>query len=279
MTVRSLRLPAHSFLLQDSDMRQRGAFTLIELSIVLVIIALLVGGVLGAKSMFDNAEERTILTEADHYTTAFKEFSDKYQAIPGDMNNATSVWPADDSCPTTTSNTDTKINTCNGDGNGTIGNWLNEVTSVDYELFRAWQQLSNSQIIEGAFTGVSGPNSATQAVAGLNVPLSKTGKAGWTLLHMVSSTDNDYFYAAAPVASHVLIYGGQNTTSYSESTILTPLQARNIDAKTDDGMPFTGKIRAKKSTGSNCSESSAITSDYALTSTLQNCQLMFIMGL
>lgn len=262
-------------------MKQRNGFTMVELSIVLVIIGLIMAGIIMGRSMIENAEMRALTTELNLYTTAYKEFVDKYQAIPGDMNNAENYWYSDTSCPGTPTNTTPKTPTCNGDGNGMIGDWTNTATATansEREWFRAWQQLANAGFIDGKFTGTSGGGSSTEALIGINAPASKTGKGGWTMLYMVSdgSTDTAFFNSA--VASHMLMYGGQTSGSFTDSTILSPTNMKSVDDKMDDGMPYTGKVRAKKSTAATCTVSGAAASDYLLTSTSQACQLLFLMG-
>ena len=69
-------------------MRRQQGFTLIEISIVLVIIGLLLGGVLKGKSMIDNAKYKSLKTEISAYSTALYSFQDTYKAIPGDFANA-----------------------------------------------------------------------------------------------------------------------------------------------------------------------------------------------
>ncbi|PZP83692.1 MAG: type II secretion system protein, partial [Azospirillum brasilense] len=55
-------------------------FSLVELSIVLVILGLLTGGILGGQSLIRAAELRTISTDANRYITAAQTFRDKYFA-------------------------------------------------------------------------------------------------------------------------------------------------------------------------------------------------------
>lgn len=254
---------------------------MLEFSIVMAIIGVLAAGVLVGRSMIENAETRVIITEMSGYNTALKEFADKYFAVPGDMNNAETVWGSDTSCPTTPTNTDVKMLTCNGDGNGVIGDWANgSVLTADseYEWFRAWQQLANAEMIEGRFTGVPGSAGSADAVVGVNVPASRAGKGGWTLLWMRDNTDSNYFFSTLHVASHVLFYGAQSTGSITEAPVITASNAKAIDSKMDDGMPFTGSVRTKRASAGTCAVSSATTSDYLLTSTDRTCQLMFILG-
>src|ERR1700722_15466804 len=68
---------------------QTNGFTLIELSIVLVIIGLIVGGVLVGQDLIKAAEVRAQISQIEKYNTAVNTFYGKYQAIPGDMNIAT----------------------------------------------------------------------------------------------------------------------------------------------------------------------------------------------
>ena len=70
------------------------AFTLVELSIVLVIIGLLVGGVLSGKSLIRASELRAVASEFSYYKIAIGNFKDKYSALPGDMRNAVTYWGA-----------------------------------------------------------------------------------------------------------------------------------------------------------------------------------------
>src|SRR5688572_10018529 len=101
-------------------MMRRG-FTLIELSIVLVIIALLVAGVLVGRELIKTSELRSLMTQVDQFKTATYTFRNKYNGLPGDITNAESIWGSDASCPNTPSDTTPKVVTCNGNGNGKIG--------------------------------------------------------------------------------------------------------------------------------------------------------------
>lgn len=59
------------------------AFSLVELSIVLVILGLLTGGILAGQSLIRAAELRAVSTEYSRYITATQSFRDKYFAVPG----------------------------------------------------------------------------------------------------------------------------------------------------------------------------------------------------
>jgi len=60
-------------------------FTLIELSIVMVIIGLIIGGVLVGNDLIDAAKIRSQVTQLEKYNVAVATFRVKYGYLPGDM--------------------------------------------------------------------------------------------------------------------------------------------------------------------------------------------------
>jgi prepilin-type N-terminal cleavage/methylation domain-containing protein len=143
-------------------------FSLLELSIVLVIVGLLAGGVMVGQDLIRQAEIRSVLTDFDTYRAAFNAFKLKYNALPGDLRNATSYWGAQHTDPAVCQVTpSTGPQTCNGDGSGMIG----VATSDVYETHRVWQHMANAGLVGGSFTGVAGPLGDISAVPGLNALL------------------------------------------------------------------------------------------------------------
>ncbi|MFH0710572.1 MAG: prepilin-type N-terminal cleavage/methylation domain-containing protein [Pseudomonadota bacterium] len=65
-------------------MAQRKGFTLVELSIVLVIIGLLIGGVLKGQSMIENAKIKRFVSDSDSLVAATYNYQDRFNALPGD---------------------------------------------------------------------------------------------------------------------------------------------------------------------------------------------------
>ena len=218
-------------------------FSLVELSIVLVILGLLVGGVLAGQSLIKAAQLRSVTTEYSRYVTAVASFRDKYFALPGDMTNAQSFWGITPVCPGTSASPSTGTQTCNGDGDGRI-TWNNAPASN--ETYRFWQHLANAGLIEGSYNGVDG------TAVGTNFPVSKFSNAGWAIIWYGevlanSSTTFEGSYG------NPFLFG--TAASVGTSAILRPEEAWNIDTKLDDGKPATGRVVTWETDGSgSCSD-------------------------
>jgi len=65
-------------------MKQRG-FTLVEISIVLVIIGLLLGGILGGRSLISSMQAKDVVAIVDDLRTATAYFKQRYNYLPGDL--------------------------------------------------------------------------------------------------------------------------------------------------------------------------------------------------
>jgi len=221
------------------------AFSLVELSIVLVILGLLTGGILGGQSLIRAAELRAFPTEVGRYVTATQTFRDKYFALPGDMNNAVAFWGAADSGDGTGNDchiaSSTTVATCNGDGNGSIAY---SITTIGNESFRYWQHLANAGLIEGNYTGVAaGAASGSRTVAlGVNTPRSKINNMGYTMYDWGTLSGTAYSWDGH--YGHTLQFGTQEATpDIYEAVVFRPEEMWNIDTKMDDGRPGTGKLR------------------------------------
>ncbi|MBN8543248.1 MAG: prepilin-type N-terminal cleavage/methylation domain-containing protein [Alphaproteobacteria bacterium] len=244
-------------------------FSLVELSIVLVILGLLTGGILAGQSLIRASELRAVSVEYQRYIAAKQTFRDKYFALPGDMTNATTFWTAQDAgdglgvdCTDVPSTTQA---TCNGNGDGFL---------VGYEFFRFWQQLANAGLIEGTYTGArSVAGQGNSHAIGTNAPRSKLANAGWSNRYMNSGDYAGTFFATEK--GNAMIFGAQSTNFHTLANAIKPEEAWNIDTKMDDGKPAYGMVGSNFTTCTTAGANNVFTADYALTTTSTSCALVF----
>lgn len=216
----------------------KNGFSLVELSIVLVILGLLTGGILAGQNLIRAAELRAIPTEFSAYQSAALIFRDQYLALPGDMRNATDFWGEMINCNVAgTSGVGTQI--CNGDGDGIIEYSNVSAPLQNGETFMFWKHLVNAGLISGEYTVLSGPGNHWHAIVGENIPKSRMDNAGWSISYTtVAPSVYNVDYNKAFLFGRNSFFG----TSINGGAILTPEEAWNVDAKMDDGMPGTGQV-------------------------------------
>lgn len=251
------------------------AFSLVELSIVLVILGLLTGGILAGQSLIRAAELRSITSDINKYQAATLTFRDKYFALPGDMLNATRFWGvqagtgSDATCVAAASTTQA---TCNGNGDGIVNGGGVWGQPIRFEIYRFWQHLANAGLVEGSFSGV--PISGNLgSLPGTNVPASKISTAGFDT-HDVYTDGTGPWWQNNSMA---FLIGTPLPNDITLGPAIRPEEAWNIDTKADDGKPAYGNIKSIRSGYSNSCNTTTVasTAEYALTSTSIACALFF----
>lgn len=270
----------------------RNGYSLLEIALVMTIVSLIIGSVFAGQALIRSAQVNSIVTDISRYTQAITEFRDKYQSYPGDLPNAQFYWGNDPGgCPAVTSGASpTPWNplphkeTCNGDGNGLIG----QLGTLDsggfvaagpgaYEWYRAWQHLADAGMIEGSYSGMSGPAGANNAVLGKNVPASRLSGAGFSLFYASYPAGSADWW---PILDHVIVFGRVAGTGWTSGAALKPEEAFAIDSKTDDGIPATGKVQTlRQSQLPNCDSTDVqTTAKYNTAFKSEACNLIFDLG-
>jgi len=219
-------------------------FTLIELSIVLVIIGLIVGGVLVGQDLIRAAEIRATVSQIEKYNTAVNTFRGKYGYIPGDLPAAQV-----NQFQLTTGNVIPATATV-GDGSGLIEGGAVSGSTTGSIAFTGepvlfWNELTVAGYMDGSY-GATGLTAAgdtggfTASVANWNlwIPPAKLGRGN--SVNVVSVSGLNYYalsgYSGAVASGTGSVGAGTNN--------LTPTEAYNIDKKVDDGLPATGIVKA-----------------------------------
>lgn len=230
---------------------QKG-FTLVELAIVMTIIGLLIGGILKGQELMQNARVTATIAQVRAYEAAVTTFRDKYDAIPGDMGNASARIPgclASVNCnPVAATANDSIVGAANWAAawaNQSIINNPPTVVATETELF--WTHLLAADLISGVTNTAL---TATTVGWRTSNPDAKVGGG-----FIVGNSDGTARLPGAPAAAALFPSGMslaimlQPTTVLNTSTTtgaqpLTPGRAAQIDRKMDDGNPNGGYVQS-----------------------------------
>ncbi len=245
------------------NMKRRSAFSLIELSIVLIIIGLLIAGVTGGASLIKSSELRSVITESRSWSVAVNSFYNQFDDLPGDYASTIGSQSG-------------------GDGDGTIEYDSGDASDVtDHEGRNAWRHLAATNILDTSVI-YSGTSTATLASAadpanalstfGTYIPSSKIGSAGWDFDYNSTSTHNVVVLTGSVAA----IASGNTLVNAVSSEItatgaITPTDGLSLDSKYDDAVANAGSIRAVEPNGNTCFTTTA----YDTTTTTKDCALSF----
>lgn len=190
-----------------TDRQGQEGFTLVELSIVLVIVGLLIGGVLKAQQLIEDARVSRTLTQVEAFRTATAAFVDRYGALPGDFAQADSrisgVTAGD-----------------NGNGNGRI-----DGSGSTGEGLLFWEHLARAGLVIGDYDGAT-------AQLGVGLPSASLG-GGF----------NAVTVSVQGLAANWLLLGSPTAAGATTGALLTPEVAARMDSRIDDGRPDTGLVR------------------------------------
>ena len=251
------------------------AFSLVELSIVLVILGLLTGGILAGQNLIRASEIRSVSTSVNTYITAVHTFRDQYGALPGDMRDATRYWGAHGdaaagACPGTPG---TGTETCNGDGDGDVGTTIDgDVRNHESGAF--WKQLANAGLIEGSYSGVVQGTTLKFHEIGVDVPRLKLNNAGISTRAMGRFVEASANFFPGEYGN-VFYVGSQSNNFMTAGPIFIPEEAWNIDTKMDDGRPGTGRVITKEASTACHNNSDPALSEYQLQTASEECYLIF----
>lgn len=222
---------------------RRNGFTLIELSIVLVIIGLIAGGVLAGKELIFQAEMRKAVSQMNEFNTAANTFKNKYNCIPGDCLNGLDLGFRS-----------------RGNGNGLIEvNCCYWPDGVSNEPTAFWTMLKDAQLISSPIEYLN--QYGAETAPGIHSPRFPGGKSfhyaptdpgygGWYMWDMVVDADavnsGDWLSTvtadlgtAVPLWRTWFIGANIGGAPYG---ILSRNQAFAVDSKIDDGKPLTGNM-------------------------------------
>jgi len=255
---------------RDEQMSQKhkNGFSLIELSISIIIIGLLVAGISSGSKLIAQAEMRNIIAEFQDMGLKFNTFKTTYGAIPGDFQGAQVVFTG---CAETQSN-------CDGNGNG----YIDATNTVTDETAKALIHMMLSELVskQVPFPLADLHDGAIFDYA-LDSPINgaKFFFGGGLFYNNLAGADSYNSYFPNSIAVYLGRYDGTAATYVAAA--LPPLTVFQIDQKMDDGSysssnaagAVTGLLRA--GTGYGVVGGCNTGTNYNITTTTDDCVLGF----
>ena len=213
--------------------KRQSGFTLVELSIVLVIIGLLIGGILTAQSLISSAKLNKFVKQIQQYDIAMNNFETRYNGLPGDSNLFNSVGYS-------AYKNNNRIDVEDSGGTAIHGFYTDT-----NEMGNFWLDMKNSGVLNDQNTYIAhnvggGVMSTTPSAA--HIPAAMMGnKAGIMVGYNISGQapifDLNGVYYIADFTANV----GATTLGSSAYAFYTH-EALAIDLKLDNGNSSTGTM-------------------------------------
>ena len=203
--------------------QKQNGFTLVELSIVLVIIGLIIGGVLTGQQIIQNARINNAVNGIQAYQAQFQTYAQNYGVLPGDDPSALTRFPSLAQIANAgNGNNDSRIGTATSFDVSTTG-----TTGSGLESLAIWAHLRAAGLVK---------NQVTNGSTAIQPPNPFGGIYGF---------QNGAF-------------GVFTTTTLCMDRIPAgPAQA--IDARLDDGTSNAGSVQATTYTGVGASNAAPVT--------------------
>jgi prepilin-type N-terminal cleavage/methylation domain-containing protein len=211
-------------------------FSLLEVSVVLTVFGLIVGGVLVGKDLIESAKTRALISDINRYNSSIDTFKELYGKFPGDYEYATITLSS---------------SAVNGDGNGYITGTRSTFQGDPYSanfstpssiLTNVYGGTASGEFVQlfyhlylANLTTVPFDGSYGVVKLGVNLPAMSTGSGGMLFYH--SPLDYKPYW-------HLGIVPTTSSPTLRFKNVLTPGQAYRIDYKMDDGDPTAGKVIA-----------------------------------
>lgn len=215
----------------------RRGFTLIELTVVVIVIGLVVGAVVVGRDLLHGARLRAQVWQLEQFDGALGAFRAKYASLPGDLSASHAAalgFVARSGEPG------------RGDGNGLLDaceafDPFSSGVPLGCEIVLFWSDLASARMVSGTFSA------AADAYIVITVPEDAFQyfpkaviAASWDAVVVpVRCVSTGHYYMIVRLLTAV---------PPGSASIGRPVHARDaqwLDSKMDDGMPRTGRVRER----------------------------------
>jgi len=235
--------------------KNKYGFTLVELSIVMVMIGLLVGGIMVGQDMVTSARIRGTITQIQEYNAAVLAFTGKFKKLPGDFSKASNYLGS---------------SATSGDGDGCIDHSTGictDPTTYTEDILQVWNHLYLASMINFEYVF------ADRYTAGGGFPLTKLKKGA-----IIAYTKDDINYWKTSNSFNPSTGALLGTTF---NPLMTPAEAFGFDGKLDDENSLSGEVRAidhwdDTASATTCADTNGI---YYITTDTNICSLRIRMSL
>jgi prepilin-type N-terminal cleavage/methylation domain-containing protein len=210
------------------------AFSMIEMSISITIIAIIMGLVMMVSKSAENARLLIIAGEYKAFQKSVKSFKDYFGGYPGDLPNAYDLLG-------TACGTDTSVESggCNGDGN--------EMVNTSKESYKVAQHLYIAKLVSRAYSGSSASGTYDEKY------INSLFRLGYYSPMIHSSVSYASGNQGSIATKHFIVYGAEPSDSgIPYDPLITPVEARRIDSKIDDGFAFEGMVQIRYNDATSC---------------------------
>lgn len=233
-------------------------FTLVEISIVMMIIGLLIGGTFGGMKLVESSEISRTIRDLKAIDSGALTFKDTFGRLPGDIVSPTTRLPGCTSPPCSRG----------GDGNRTIGlsgtGMQSEALTVSSEKFTMWPHLVAAGLIDGPKNEDDMEFGAGQMASPIGGGYRLNGYLNFVLAN--GRTTNRHTIYVTNIPSDIV-----TAANMADHRFIPCSTLRSIDVKMDDGMPRSGLILTATECQANLADQ---TSEYGNPSSLSS--LMYL---
>jgi prepilin-type N-terminal cleavage/methylation domain-containing protein len=208
--------------------QNQDGFTLVEISIVMIIVGLLIGGTFGGMKLIENMQVNRTVQDLKAIESAALTFKDTYGRLPGDMPNTAARLPNCTVAP------------CAAAGNGnrsidTVATWDEALTDT-MEKFTFWSHLAAADLLS------VGIKNTTDMTFGEGQPDSPLG-GGYRLIQRSGSFAVANTYRFDRVILTISTQDSSVFNANATSNRIDCSRISSIDQKVDDGFVYDGFIQ------------------------------------